>query len=215
MDEMIAAALSAKRECAFCNEEKFGNGDLINGTKGVMICKRCVTSIAQIVAMDPHPPSRSSATVAVTNQQVPKLVDLVRVVAAGQTATVDGVSVTLLSIELYDDGFIINGRVRRSIPSSSDEGVHWLPALDTGTELRAADGHGGVYASLGMGGGGDAKEYRLHQTFSPALALNASELRIELANLRYVRFDPRAPDDRSRDELKHGPWSFVIPLAPA
>ena len=48
-------------------------------------------------------------------QKAPAFHDLVRVCAVAQTQVSDGISLTLLSLELYDDGFM---GVFRLIPSS-------------------------------------------------------------------------------------------------
>ena len=137
-------------------------------------------------------------------QKAPAFHDLVRVCAVAQTQVSDGISLTLLSLELYDDGFM---GVFRLIPSS---GRPVPPVLS----LDARDDRGGRYAghmSGGSGGPGDYCQWRLAYIFTPAVHAAARELYLEVSELRYLHYDK----DRGglvEDEVQRGPWVFPVSL---
>lgn len=137
-------------------------------------------------------------------RKAPAFHDLVRVCAVAQTQVSDGISLTLLSLELYDDGFM---GVFRLVPGTSRP-VPPVLAVDVRDDL------GGRYAGQmggGSGGPGEYCQWRLAYIFTPAIHPAARELHLEVGELRYLHYDK----DRGglvEDEVQRGPWAFPVSL---
>jgi hypothetical protein len=142
----------------------------------------------------------------------PSLLDLQRVIPVGQARTHGDVTVELLSLELYADGFVVNGRVLVGASTRDEASGNAFLMLDAQSRAHVDDDLGRAYVPTRLRGDGGRQEYRFGQAFSPSLPEGAKTLRIELANIRRARFDPLAPDDRSRDVRLEGPWVFQVPL---
>ncbi len=139
-----------------------------------------------------------------TERKAPAFHDLVRVCAVAQTQVSDGISLTLLSLELYDDGFM---GVFRLVPGTSRP----VPPVLT---LEVRDDRGGRYSGQmggGSGGPGEYCQWRLAYIFTPAIHAAARELYLEVGELRYLHYDK----DRGglvEDDVQRGPWVFPVSL---
>jgi hypothetical protein len=126
-----------------------------------------------------------------------KLSDLRRVIPIVQTQTAAGIAVTLISLESYENGFLVHGDFSEKYGERNAENF-WVghPAFvatdDTGTDYRwwPSSGHDGRFKS----------------GFAPALHPNARELRLTVTHVQWTFFKKR------RRELDEGPWSFRISL---
>lgn len=129
----------------------------------------------------------------------PRLRDLLRVIPVAQSHTVDGVTVTLLSIETYADGFVATFRV---IAEPAPSG-HRFPQL----VLEITDDQGNRYNGWPGGGVGDYEQWRLIHRFAPALAPNAQELHLDVTDVRW-----RTPGNQPEEKAEVGPWAFAVPI---
>jgi hypothetical protein len=111
-----------------------------------------------------------------------RLPTLQAVVAVGQTQQLAGLEVALLSIDVYDDGFVANTVVRSTLQEPDEIGVAYaeLP-------LEASDDRGGHYVGR-VGGSGSSDGWRGQYRFTPALDPAARELRLEAAECHWTRF---------------------------
>jgi hypothetical protein len=90
-----------------------------------------------------HGRGRKASTLSEHHSPTPVLLDLRRVVPVGQTQAHEGVSVELLSVELYTDGFIVNGRILApGLAGDETNGAMFL-VMDNQSRVRADDGLGG------------------------------------------------------------------------
>jgi hypothetical protein len=137
-------------------------------------------------------------------ERTPAFCDLVRVCAVAQIQEQAGTTVGLLSLELYDDGFM---GVFRLLPKN---GRVVPPVLS----LEVRDDRGGHYFGHmggGSGGPGEHHQWRLAYIFTPAVDPAARELRIEVSELRYQHYD-KERGAMVEDEALRGPWVFTVPL---
>ncbi len=128
---------------------------------------------------------------------------LVRVIAVGQTQMSNGSEVSVLSLDLYDDGVRMNYRIRDTIEQTERLALGFLQF-----DWKAVDDVGTNYISRPLDGGGSDKELRGAHSFSPALPQAATRLELSLAAI--PRRDPTGA--RADPILQPGPWRFEIPL---
>lgn len=140
---------------------------------------------------------------------VPELRNLQRTIPVGQTNSQHGISVTLESVELYDDGLACNFQLRSD--SVSVNGNPWL-------KLTVRDDRGTIFACYPNGGRGHGGPHQINWDmsfkFSPPLDPAASGLQIVIAEVGRLDFDPsRVAQGKPRmvDGVT-GPWSFTTPL---
>jgi hypothetical protein len=123
--------------------------------------------------------------------------ELRRVIPIVQSEQAAGLTVTLISLETYDGGFLIHGRHSLRYGERSAENL-WMahPTFvvtdDTGTEYRW--------------GGSRGDGTRFMPSFAPAPNPAAHELRVNVTHIQWM-----FPKER-RHELDEGPWSFSIQL---
>lgn len=144
---------------------------------------------------------------------------LMRVIAVGETQTVGGVAVTLLSVEVYAHGW----RVQVHVAGRGDFGVVNLPFIvadDVGTTYRAwpAQGHGGW-------GEGYSRFWYAAVVFDPAPPPEACTLTLDLPELRRRVYSVVSEADNGwgpasplpppeLDEIAvPGPWRFIVTLS--
>lgn len=130
----------------------------------------------------------------------------------GEQAESDGVHLCLLSLELYDDGFLLNWR---SQLKSTEERVGFgrIGPRDTsgGLAVNVTDDRGNTYRPWPYGSGGSAYDFRWHIALAPAVDPLARLLRIEVPGLRLTRFAADAVSEATEGPST-GPWSFEIKL---
>lgn len=144
----------------------------------------------------------------------PELRQLRRVIPIAQTRSApDGaLSVTLISIEDYADGFRLRGTFQVQDPP--DEGGVWPggawyhPTL----MMDLVDDLGSQHRQRGPEGGGSKWRWTFNHSYTPALPATAEYLRLSIRELRWDRSDrdTGVTDLHRRDPLG---WSFTIPLA--
>lgn len=135
----------------------------------------------------------------------PALEDLVRVIPVAQTQRCNGVAVTILSVELYTDGFLVNARVLSQSSAASPPSPPWRflrPAFeaedDRGNQFTGRP----YFGSLGAG-----RKMRYLYCFTPQFDRSAHELWLRCTDLRW-----REPGCSGDQEVALGPCTFSIPL---
>lgn len=131
---------------------------------------------------------------------------LVEVIGVGRTETVNGVSLTLLSLERYREGDIL------TFSLTSKRGLH----LDSPSpEIFIQIGPSGATATprfsmMSGGGGGAGNELIFRYSFgvAPGMPDDATDWVIEVAKIEWV-FPYRSPE-RKVARVDLGPWRFTI-----
>ena len=145
----------------------------------------------------------------------PTLETFVRVVAIGQTRRHTDLALTLLSTELYTDGFLLHMLLlldkERPLPPS--RGRHTPSPVDVPRPtFVVSDDRGNEYSVWPSAWSGVRRKWRIVTQYSPALDPAARELRVAIPTLRWEGIDQQP--SRSTAEVQPGSWRFVIPLAP-
>lgn len=131
---------------------------------------------------------------------------LVEVLGIGRTQIVNGVALTLLSLERYREGDIVTFRLssrrglHREYPSP-ELFIEVGPAGATSTPRFSTAGGGG-------GGGGQELEFRYYFGFSPAMPDDARDWVVAVTKIEWVR--PYRSGERHVAKVDQGPWRFVI-----
>lgn len=132
-----------------------------------------------------------------------------KVIGSGQVEKRYDVTVTALSVESYREGFIVNLLIVRDGPVARRP--EYLPAPEL--ELVLQDDRAGRYQFRGLGDGSGGR-WRLAPRFTPELDRSARELRLEVREIRWYRFD-MVSKQRTLVQTQPGPWQFTIPLPPS
>jgi hypothetical protein len=131
--------------------------------------------------------------------------ELIDVLGIGQTETVSGVALTLLSLERYREGHIAlfrlhraRGRLEREFPS---------PELDLAITPEGTVPY--RFWMMGGGGGGGTRELEFRYSYAivPAPPSDASEVVIEVRAISWKRYGAGTYKVVSVDP---GPWRFRI-----
>jgi hypothetical protein len=139
--------------------------------------------------------------------------DLIDVVPVGVSQRAGATTLTLLSLERYGDGFLVQFRVLREATLRQE-----VPA-GAAPEMRpaAADDRGGRYAPTPEVANRAARrtleQWRLAYRYQPALPPDARELRLDVPRIEW------SARDLTRGRLvtgppESGPWTFAVPLPP-
>jgi hypothetical protein len=144
-----------------------------------------------------------------------QLRELLRVIAIDQSHEYDGLRISLLTLDVYDDACQLKLLLRRAeaVPVSQERLQH--------VDVNITDNRGAAYvgdmSDLEGRFGPDFWQYRNTCTFVPTLDPAAHELRIEIPAMQtgalgWARalIDPQSPSITT-----HGPWSFAIQLPAA
>lgn len=141
-----------------------------------------------------------------------ELVHLRRVIPIGQSLDIEDGQLTILSIESYEEGFLVHSRLltERSSPTGRFEpfAEHSFPSL-----LRASvqDDRGHVYPLMPGGGGGSDREYRFETRSQEALDPHAQSLVITVPSIVWETFRPMQ-QERPTERVVEGPWTFELDL---
>ena len=128
----------------------------------------------------------------------PVLGDLLRVIPIVQTRSVADITVTLISLEVYDGGFLLRGQHTEKYGERSREHTWWAnPTFTASDEL-------GTKYRWWRSSNDDA---RFMGCFAPTIDPDAHELRLVVTHIRWFFFEEK------RHELDTGPWEFRVPLA--
>jgi hypothetical protein len=132
--------------------------------------------------------------------------ELIDVVGVGRTETVNGVALTLLSVERYREGHIAlfrlhhaRGRLEREFPSPDFD----LVVTPKGTVpyrfwMMSGSGGGGVHGEV---------EHRRSYAIVPAPPSDAAEIVIEVREISWKRYSSGTYNVVSVDA---GPWRFTL-----
>jgi hypothetical protein len=133
---------------------------------------------------------------------------LERVLGIGRSQTRADTELTLLSLEMYDDGFILNYRVRGTdLGEWAGLAFIFAPPIPN-APFAATDDKGARYIGMPWGGsGGPGGDWRGDVHFTPKVTEGAKELVIRVEQVHWSGF---GQSQKSRVEL--GPWEFVVPL---
>jgi hypothetical protein len=136
--------------------------------------------------------------------------------------------VTVVSLELYVEGFLVHTQVRFGGAPAGAAGAPAGAGGAAGTWRRtehllspeilftAADDRGGGYgcwASGGYGGGGLPGEmlWRRDYVFAPAPPAQARELRLSVPTIEWLGYDPAEPRPTVEATQPVG-WTLTVPL---
>jgi hypothetical protein len=136
----------------------------------------------------------------------PEMRELIEVLGIGKTEIVNGVALTLLSVERYREGDIVTFRL------TSKRGLH-LDFLSP--ELFLAVGPAAStttprFSMFGGGGGGGGNDLTFRYTFgvSPGMPDEATDWVVEVTKIEWVR--PYRSPEREVASVDVGPWRFTI-----
>jgi len=127
----------------------------------------------------------------------PVLGDLLRVIPVVQTHSVADITVTLISLEVYDGGFLLRGQHTAKYGERSPE--NFWAAIPTFT---ASDDLGTKYRWW-QSRNDDA---RFTGGFAPRLKPDTRELRLVVTHIQWIFYREK------RHELDTGPWEFSVSL---
>lgn len=135
--------------------------------------------------------------------------DLIAVVGVGQLQSHGPMTVTLLSVERYRDGFFLQFRLMREHRPPSRMG--WQPHM----KISVVDGHATPYVVGPDGGGGGGGRdgiavWRYGYRGAPALSADAGEIVVEVPELRWRQHDGKG--QLVDAEVDAGPWRFRVVL---
>ncbi|MPZ49707.1 MAG: hypothetical protein GEU75_10520 [Dehalococcoidia bacterium] len=129
------------------------------------------------------------------------------VVAIGETRQADGAEVSMLSLERYDDGFILHYRLLTDEPAPRPPvGPPHMPLVPT-LLLNVKDDLGNEYRGGPGGWGGSDRQWRGEARLTPPLAEEASRLEVRVEEIQWLS---HSPSQRSR--VQPGPWVFDVRL---
>ena len=148
---------------------------------------------------------------------------LLRVVPVVQTHDFADGSLTVVSLEIYADAFLVHTHLRYPVDGregggEADPGTWRRVRLATPEVLfEATDDRGGGYGCWsggGYGGGGARGEmlWRRDYAFAPVLDPAARALRLAVSAIEWVRHDPAQPGPTVEATQAVG-WTLTIPLS--
>jgi hypothetical protein len=147
---------------------------------------------------DPTPPS-----------PIPQLRTLQWVMPIAMSQQHGKVEVTILSVEAYDDGFVVNVRTDYPLVAALGRRMGEMP-------LTVADDIGGQYRARrpgGFGGGGPERmQWRAAYFFVPSLDARAGRLRLEAPEWQWLAAEEGSQQLKVVD-AQPGPWVFSLDLA--
>ncbi|HEY1388457.1 MAG TPA: hypothetical protein VGF38_07925 [Ktedonobacterales bacterium] len=144
-----------------------------------------------------------------------ELHELLRVIAIDQSQEHDGLKISLLILDVYDDSCQLKLLLRRAeaVPVPHQRLQH--------ADVSVTDDRGAVYVGdmsvLDGRFGPDFWQHSNRYTFVPTLDPAARELRIEIPSVQTgaLGWTRAHIDARSPGVTTHGPWGFTIQLPAA
>ena len=143
----------------------------------------------------------------------PTLKDLVRVVPIGQSQVHGGVTVMMLALEQYADGFVVTFRVLSDEPWPFDIHREGFQHFEVDLRVTTASGteYDGRMLHSGLSTRMEGWQGRFEYQHAPALDPTASWVRIEVLALHWLKRIPDPPFQAPAKEMT-GPWVFTVPL---
>jgi hypothetical protein len=132
----------------------------------------------------------------------PQLHHLQRVVAVSQTQSAQGISITRLSLERYQDGFAAHFRFTSDDPRYSKTFRPFIKGTDTLGQTY-------VHHLLAGNGRGRPLDWRKACSFTPPPVV--FDVVIEVTAINSAIQNP-APSTPITTERRSGPWVFHVPL---
>lgn len=136
----------------------------------------------------------------------PALRNLQRVIPVAKTRANHGIIVTLLCVEVYEDGFATQLRFQ-------SDGVSYIG--DPAPSLRVTDntGRDHIPALLSTMGRGSFTHWDWHVAFgfAPAIGADVEELRLAIQTVRCTRWDQTEGKPIATGQA--GPWVFTVSVA--
>jgi hypothetical protein len=144
---------------------------------------------------------------------------LTRVVPLGITRTCAGVALSLMSLELYERGFIAAMLLEQADPQHPG-GPEPLPLIFRAMPaITAQDDLGHTYAGhmrAGAGGGSTrGAQMRMLYTFTPALHEHAQTLAFEIEWVERLHWNADGSRGWGADEVIAGPDAIIVPIGGA
>ena len=125
----------------------------------------------------------------------PRLRALLRVIPINQSIVSGDTEVALISVESYDDGFVLTARFITETSDPLDRAVARHPELKPEANDDLGRGYEGRQQGGGGGGGGPRiYNWRSNHRFQPALDHRARALRVTIPELRWRHFHPEGRD---------------------
>jgi hypothetical protein len=132
--------------------------------------------------------------------------ELIEVIGIGKTETVNGVALTLLSLERYREGDIVTFRL------TAKRGLHMdFPSPELFIAVGpAASPSTPRFSMMGGGGGGSGNDltFRYAYGLSPGMPDDAADWVVEVTKIEWVR--PYRSPERKVASADPGPWRFTI-----
>ena len=143
----------------------------------------------------------------------PELRELIGVVPIAQSQVHNGVTVIMLALELYADGFVVTSRVRSDDrwPFADDPEQFATLEVDLRVTTSSGSEYGGRMLHQGFSSGADGWHGRFAYQYAPALDASASWVRIEVPALYWLKRLPDPPYRAPAHEIT-GPWTFTVAL---
>ncbi len=143
----------------------------------------------------------------------PELRELIRVVPIAQSQVHNGVTVMMLALELYVDGFMVTFRVLSDDPWPFRENPeeHGHLEVDLGVTTSSGSEYGGRELGGSFYTGGEGWYARFLYQHAPALDVSANWVRIEVPAMRWLKRLPDRPYRATAQEIT-GPWTFTVAL---
>jgi len=116
---------------------------------------------------------------------------------------------TLVSLELFESGFIANFRLRGWGPGTNPHDDPGQPSFFRAPNYNvgAFDDHGIIYQGTPGGGGGGSAHWRNHHRFTPGLAMADGQIHFAIEEILWT---PHRAGGRTMVET--GPWQFDVSL---
>jgi len=132
--------------------------------------------------------------------------ELLRVVPVVQEQTMGKTRLTIISLELYSDGFTMQYEVAR-IDAPADPRLAMMEPSYPEVHWEASDDTGAKYVGMNLDGGSTERGWRTREVFAPCVSVGASRLTLVSGEILWMAFGPGM-----RSRVEPGPWRFEIPL---
>ncbi len=194
--------------CFICNQPAIGQCQICWRfyclQHGNRQCVECAGSVSRADAPRPDVTDTGPVSIAVHPLGTIRSSQLQRVIALGERQEYQGLILSLISVEVYNDGFASNFRLTFTNSTDARQAPGAAPVL----MANARDALGtGYYAPsvLAMGPHGD---WHASIRFEPALREKSDQLAVSVVKIEWL---PQLP---SSDIVKwFGPWTFQVPLS--
>jgi hypothetical protein len=154
-----------------------------------------------------HPDDVDSALLLARSKPEKRNAQLLRVIPIAQQQEHDSTTVSLLSLEVYTDSFIILGRIVTEKKELCASGLHCFPHLEN---LSVSNDQGVYYQGTQQESGNMSQELRFTSAFMAPLHSTVRELYLEIPELRWECFNHGAKLQML--DSQPGPWKFSFAL---